>query len=134
MHTETLDLREVLVFLAAAGLIVPLMQRLRINPVIGFLAVGCVISPSGIGRFLEPVPYLSAIVISDVEGVRGLAELGVVFTGDTLFQGGPGATGRSYSDYDTLVGSIRSKLFALPRDTIVHTGHGPSTTIGGELF
>ena len=62
------------------------------------------------------------------------AELGVVFTGDTLFQGGPGATGRSYSDYDTLVGSIRSKLFALPRDTIVHTGHGPSTTIGGELF
>ena len=62
------------------------------------------------------------------------AELGVVFTGDTLFQGGPGATGRSYSDYDTLVGSIRSKLFALPRDTIVHTGHGPSTTIGAELF
>lgn len=62
------------------------------------------------------------------------ADLGVVFTGDTLFQGGPGATGRSYSDYDTLVGSIRSKLFALPRDTIVHTGHGPSTTIGAELF
>lgn len=59
-------------------------------------------------------------------------ELGVVFTGDTLFQGGPGATGRSYSDYDTIVASIRSKLFALPDDTVVHTGHGDSTTIGRE--
>jgi CPA2 family monovalent cation:H+ antiporter-2 len=54
LHTETLDLREVLVFLAAAGLIVPLMQRFRINPVIGFLAVGCVISPSGIGGSWSP--------------------------------------------------------------------------------
>jgi glyoxylase-like metal-dependent hydrolase (beta-lactamase superfamily II) len=60
--------------------------------------------------------------------------LGVVFTGDTLFQGGPGATGRSFSDYDTLATSIRTKLFALPRDTVVHTGHGDSTTIGAELF
>jgi glyoxylase-like metal-dependent hydrolase (beta-lactamase superfamily II) len=60
--------------------------------------------------------------------------LGVVFTGDTLFRGGPGATGRSFSDYDTLATSIRTKLFALPRDTVVHTGHGESTTIGDELF
>lgn len=60
------------------------------------------------------------------------AELGVVFTGDTLFNGGPGATGRSFSDYDTIVASIRAKLFALPDDTVVHTGHGDSTTIGAE--
>lgn len=60
--------------------------------------------------------------------------LGAVFTGDTLFKGGPGATGRSFSDYDTIVSSIRLKLFALPRDTEVHTGHGESTTIGAELF
>lgn len=59
-------------------------------------------------------------------------ELGVVFTGDTLFQGGPGATGRSFSDADLIVESIRGTLFALPDDTIVHTGHGPSTTIGTE--
>ena len=59
-------------------------------------------------------------------------ELGVVFTGDTLFSGGPGATGRSFSDYDTIVASIRTKLFALPADTVVHTGHGDSTTIGAE--
>lgn len=59
-------------------------------------------------------------------------ELGVVFTGDTLFNGGPGATGRSFSDHDVLLESIRSVLFALPDDTVVHTGHGDSTTIGVE--
>ncbi len=60
------------------------------------------------------------------------ADLGVVFTGDTLFNGGPGATGRSYSDYDTIVASIRAKLFTLPDGTIVKTGHGDDTTIGAE--
>ena len=59
-------------------------------------------------------------------------ELGCVFTGDTLFQGGPGATGRSFSDRPTLEASIRAKLFALPDDTVVHTGHGEDTTIGAE--
>lgn len=59
-------------------------------------------------------------------------DLGCVFTGDTLFQGGPGATGRSYSDEDLIKESIRAKLLALPDDTIVHTGHGESTTIGAE--
>lgn len=58
--------------------------------------------------------------------------LGVVLTGDTLFDGGPGATGRSFSSYDTITDSIRTKLFALPAETIVLTGHGDSTTIGEE--
>lgn len=57
---------------------------------------------------------------------------GVLFSGDTLFQGGPGATGRSYSNADTIKDSIRTKLFALPDDTVVHPGHGDSTTIGAE--
>jgi glyoxylase-like metal-dependent hydrolase (beta-lactamase superfamily II) len=60
------------------------------------------------------------------------AELGVVFSGDTLFCGGPGATGRSYSDEPTILRSIRDQLLALPAHTIVHTGHGDSTTIGQE--
>ncbi|WP_328476203.1 MBL fold metallo-hydrolase [Actinoplanes sp. NBC_00393] len=60
------------------------------------------------------------------------SELGQVFTGDTLFQGGPGATGRSYSDADLIVASIRAKLFSLPEDTVVHTGHGDDTTIVAE--
>ena len=59
-------------------------------------------------------------------------KLGVVFTGDTLFNGGPGATGRSYSDYPTILKSIREKLFTLPEATKVHTGHGDGTTIGAE--
>jgi glyoxylase-like metal-dependent hydrolase (beta-lactamase superfamily II) len=59
--------------------------------------------------------------------------LGVLFSGDTLFNGGPGATGRSFSDYDTIVRSIRERLFTLPEGTEVHTGHGDSTTIGAEI-
>lgn len=59
-------------------------------------------------------------------------DLGVLFTGDTLFNGGPGATGRSFSDKDTLVASIRQRLFALPDDTVVKTGHGDDTTLGAE--
>jgi glyoxylase-like metal-dependent hydrolase (beta-lactamase superfamily II) len=60
-------------------------------------------------------------------------ELGCVFTGDTLFHGGPGATGRSFSDADVIVESIRERLFVLPPETVVHTGHGEDTTIGAEL-
>lgn len=59
-------------------------------------------------------------------------DLGCVFTGDTLFQGGPGATGRSFSDADLIVASIRERLFALPDETVVHTGHGDDTTIAAE--
>ncbi|MEL4505246.1 MBL fold metallo-hydrolase [Luteococcus sp. H138] len=57
---------------------------------------------------------------------------GVLFSGDTLFQGGPGATGRSFSSREMLEDSIRTRLFTLPNDTVVHTGHGESTTIGAE--
>lgn len=58
--------------------------------------------------------------------------LGCIFTGDTLFNGGPGATGRSFSSRETLEESIRSRLFDLPASTVVHTGHGADTTIGAE--
>jgi len=60
------------------------------------------------------------------------AQLGCVFTGDTLFQGGPGATGRSFSDRAVLEASIEARLFELPDETVVHTGHGDDTTIGAE--
>lgn len=59
-------------------------------------------------------------------------DLGVVFSGDTLFAGGPGATGRSFSDFPTIIDSIREHLLSLPPETIVHTGHGADTTIGAE--
>ncbi len=57
---------------------------------------------------------------------------GQLFSGDTLFAGGPGATGRSHSDFPTIIESIRSALLTLPPDTVVHTGHGEDTTIGAE--
>ena len=60
------------------------------------------------------------------------AELGTVFSGDTLFHGGPGATGRSYSDYGAILTSIRGSLLTLPPETVVHTGHGEDTSTGAE--
>jgi glyoxylase-like metal-dependent hydrolase (beta-lactamase superfamily II) len=65
-------------------------------------------------------------------GAVCLAGVGVVFSGDTLFQGGPGATGRSYSDFPTILDSIRERLLVLPAETRVLTGHGDETTIGAE--
>jgi glyoxylase-like metal-dependent hydrolase (beta-lactamase superfamily II) len=61
------------------------------------------------------------------------ADLGTVFTGDTLFRGGPGATGRSHSDKPTILNSIRARLLTLHGDTVVRTGHGEDTTIGAEV-
>ena len=60
-------------------------------------------------------------------------DLGTVFTGDTLFCGGPGATGRSYSDHPTILESIRTRLLTLPPDTVVRTGHGDDTTVAAEI-
>ena len=58
--------------------------------------------------------------------------LGVLASGDTLFKGGPGATGRSYSDFPTILDSIRGRLLTLPPQTRVLPGHGEQTTVGAE--
>jgi len=57
---------------------------------------------------------------------------GIVFTGDTLFPGGPGATRRPESSFDQIIDSIRNRLFTLSDDTVVYPGHGLETTIGAE--
>ena len=72
-------LREVIVFLAAAGLIVPLIYRLRLSPVLGFLLIGMLIGPYGLGRLTDSAPFLSHIVLTDIEAVKHIAEFGVVF-------------------------------------------------------
>ncbi len=61
-----------------------------------------------------------------------LADAPVLFSGDTLFPGGPGATKFEGGDFDTIIRSIDDLLFALPDDTIVMPGHGLDTTIGAE--
>ncbi|KRE36088.1 Zn-dependent hydrolase [Janibacter sp. Soil728] len=93
----------------------------------GALAHGQVITVAGTGLHVLHTP-------GHAPGACCLhaPELGVVFSGDTLFNGGPGATGRSYSDYPTIVESIREKLLTLPSSTVVHTGHGDDTTIAAE--
>jgi CPA2 family monovalent cation:H+ antiporter-2 len=79
VHIETLGLREVIVFLVAAGIVVPLGHRLKISPVLGFLVVGLVIGPHGFGRFADTLPWLAYAAFTDLEAVRALAELGIVF-------------------------------------------------------
>jgi glyoxylase-like metal-dependent hydrolase (beta-lactamase superfamily II) len=56
----------------------------------------------------------------------------VLYSGDTLFNGGPGATGRSFSDFGQIIESIRTRILALPSETVVHTGHGDDTRVGDE--
>lgn len=79
MHGESLNLREAIVFLFAAGVLVPLARRLRISPVLGFLLAGLAIGPYGLVRLAEDFPWVLHFTISDLEGVRLLAEFGVVF-------------------------------------------------------
>jgi monovalent cation:proton antiporter-2 (CPA2) family protein len=79
MHGETLDFRQAIIFLFAAGIVVPLFRRAGISPVFGFLLAGLVIGPHGLARFAADLPWLHYLLIEDIKGVKALAELGVVF-------------------------------------------------------
>ena len=72
-------LREILLFLALAGILIPLLQRLRINQVLGFLAAGALAGPFGLGLLAPRVPWLAWFTFPAGEGVSALAELGVLF-------------------------------------------------------
>ncbi|WP_417322298.1 monovalent cation:proton antiporter-2 (CPA2) family protein [Erythrobacter aureus] len=71
-------LREVILFLVVAGFAVPLLQR-RVSPVLGYLLIGGLIGPYGLGLLAEALPLAAFLVIDDLDGVRALAEIGVVF-------------------------------------------------------
>jgi len=72
-------LREVLLFLALAGILVPILQRLRVNQTVGFLLVGIAFGPHGIASWLPSVPALGWVSFQDIERIKPLAELGIVF-------------------------------------------------------
>lgn len=78
-HPTIPFLREIIVFLVAAGVAVPVLARLRVSPVLGYLVLGGLIGPYGLGLLAAELPALGRIAITDLDGVRALAELGVVF-------------------------------------------------------
>ena len=72
-------LREVILFLGFSGVLIPLLQRHAINPVLGFLALGTVVGPYGLGRFVDDLPWLRYLAFPRTEDVAVFAELGVIF-------------------------------------------------------
>jgi CPA2 family monovalent cation:H+ antiporter-2 len=73
------DYKDLVVFLAAAGVVVPLFNRWKISPVLGFLAAGVLLGPDGLGRFADVVPWLAWLTIGDADQLAQLSELGVAF-------------------------------------------------------
>lgn len=73
------EYKDLVVFLAAAGVVVPLFNRLKISPVLGFLAAGVLLGPDGLARLSDTAPWLSWLTISDATQIRSLSELGVAF-------------------------------------------------------
>ncbi len=79
IHGGGSEYRDLVVFLAAAGVVVPLFNRLKISPVLGFLAAGVLLGPNGLARLSDTLPWLSWLTISDAGQIRSLSELGVAF-------------------------------------------------------
>ena len=73
------EYKDLVVFLAAAGVMVPLFNRLKISPILGFLAAGVLLGPDGLARLSESAPWLAWLTISDAGQIRSLSELGVAF-------------------------------------------------------
>ena len=78
-HSHIPYLREVVIFLVASAIVVPVFHRFRLSPVLGFLIVGALIGPYGLVLWIGDMPWISLAVISDIEGIRPLADLGVIF-------------------------------------------------------
>ena len=73
------SLQDLIIFLVAAGLVVPLFKSLRISPILGFIAVGIIVGPYGVANLFPNSEWLGYLAITDTEGVALLAELGIIF-------------------------------------------------------
>src|SRR5690349_20730855 len=78
-HVETGAYKDVVLFLATAGVIVPLFRRWKISPILGFVGAGVVLGPAGLGALTDPAPWLGYFTIANPDEVAQLAEFGVVF-------------------------------------------------------
>ncbi|MBS0363821.1 MAG: cation:proton antiporter [Proteobacteria bacterium] len=73
------DYKDLVLFLATAGIVVPLFKRLKVSPILGFLGAGVVLGPSGLGALATRVHWLDAFTVGRTQEVAQLAEFGVVF-------------------------------------------------------
>lgn len=80
MHGETISplMSDALVILGAAGIVIPLFARFRITPIIGFILVGLLVGPFGLGRMVDEQPWLTHVTITDTERLEPFAEFGIV--------------------------------------------------------
>ncbi len=80
MHAADLEpvMTDGLVILGAAGIVIPVFARFRITPVIGFILVGLLVGPFGLGRMVYEQPWLAYVTITDPEGLEPFAEFGIV--------------------------------------------------------
>ncbi|RYF89204.1 MAG: potassium transporter TrkA, partial [Caulobacteraceae bacterium] len=78
-HGDGTQYSDLMVFLAAAGVAVPLFSRFKVSPILGFLAAGVVLGPEGLGRFVDQAPWLEWLTISNPAQLAPLSELGVAF-------------------------------------------------------
>ncbi|MBC7503012.1 MAG: cation:proton antiporter [Herminiimonas sp.] len=72
-------LKEILIFLVLAGILIPFLRRFRINKIMGFLAAGALVGPFGLGLWTARFPWLDLLTITDIKGVQTIAELGILF-------------------------------------------------------
>lgn len=78
MNLANSGLRDALVILGAAGLVIPAFARFRISPVIGFILVGALVGPGGLGDLVEQQPWLVHLTISDAHAIEPFAEFGII--------------------------------------------------------
>ena len=78
-HIQPEAYKDVVLFLATAGVVVPLFRRMKVSPILGFLGAGVLLGPYGLGALAKTAPWMRAFTISDPKQVGQLAELGVVF-------------------------------------------------------
>jgi CPA2 family monovalent cation:H+ antiporter-2 len=72
------SMSDALVILGAAGIVIPLFARFRITPIIGFIFVGLLVGPYGLGKLVKEYPFLYYFTISDPHGLEPFAEFGII--------------------------------------------------------